>query len=397
MKRSLISDLSYAQPKSFPAAIAGRNITFISKPGLPLWDRISPAACLLAEKAEFSPEDSVLLMGCGHGAIAAAIAPRLPRGEIWLADSSFVALQLSAQTLQANQITNAHILSEISLPASQEGSFAAVLIDLPKGRKLAQRWLAEAWRGLRPGGRLYLAGANQQGVQPVAKDAQILFGNGSILAYKKGCRIVSLRRPSGEMPQTGWWREAGIAPDTWLQIRVDAPQGNLALYSLPGVFSNDRLDPGTRLLLDHLNLSPGERVLDLGCGYGIIGLKAAQAGAAQVDLVDANLLAVACAAKNAAVYARDKARCLPSDVLSAVADQRYTLIASNPPFHTGHAVDYLVAEAFIQQSYQALEPGGRLFIVANQFIQYGRLMAALFSRVETVYGNQQYHILQSMK
>jgi 16S rRNA (guanine1207-N2)-methyltransferase len=397
MKASLPEDLSYTQPQSCSAVLNGQPVCFFSKPGLPVWEQVAPPARLLAEFAQLAPAERALLLGCGHGASGVALARRLPRGELWLADHSFLALQLCAQTLQVNAVGNAHLHAGIDLPADQAGCFDAVLIDLPKGRRLAQRWLLQAWLALRPGGALFLAGARQQGIQPAIQDAQALFGEHAILAYKKGCRLAQFRRPAGELPGQGWPREPGIAPGDWLRIPLETRHGRLELDSLPGVFSYDRLDPGSGRLLDHLRVAPTDRVLDLGCGYGIIGLTAALDGAAQVDLLDADLLAVACASRNLAAYAPARGRCLPSDVLSAVRGQSYTLIASNPPFHTGHAVDYLVAQAFIQQSCQALEPGGRLVVVANQFIQYERLMKALFAQVDILQRDRSYMILQGVK
>ena len=134
-------------------------------------------------------------------------------------------------------------------------------------------------------------------------------------------------------------------------------------------------------------------ILDLGCGYGVIGLAAARSGAASVDLVDANLLAVAAAQMNIEHLGLANAHALASDVLSAVPDKKYDLILSNPPFHTGRDVDYQVARAFIEQSYQALESGGRLFIVANRFIRYEKIMEMYFQQVDQVVQSPRFHVL----
>ncbi len=60
--------------------------------------------------------------------------------------------------------------------------------------------------------------------------------------------------------------------------------------------------------------------------------------------------------------------------MSAIPDKKYELILSNPPFHTGRDVDYQVARAFIEQSYSALQTGGQLYLVANRFIRYEKIM-----------------------
>ena len=65
-------------------------------------------------------------------------------------------------------------------------AYQTIVINLPKGRKLARRWLVEAWSALQPGGELYLAGANPEGIQSVIQDAGSLFGNATVLALPEG-------------------------------------------------------------------------------------------------------------------------------------------------------------------------------------------------------------------
>jgi len=387
----------YTRREKRSARICGQKIDFFSKPGLPDWEAGLPSASLLAENAEIAAASNALWLGCGHGAAAAALAIRFPNGKFTWMDINFIALQMAVETLQVNQATNIQIHAGISLTAEKAGSFEAVLLDLPKSRKLARRWLAEAFALLRVGGYLYLAGANDQGIEPAVKDAAGLFNTPTILAYKKGNRVARFLKSEGPLHMPDWSQQAGIKPGTWYEILAQTKQGPIKLCSLPGIFSFDRLDPGTQALLESMPELADEKVLDLGCGYGIIGIAAALDGATHVDLVDVNLLAVTATAENLAAHSLTRATVFPSDGLSAVSQQRYTLIATNPPFHTGHPVDYQVAEAFIQQSWEALENGGQLWLVANQFIRYDRLMRKVFGRVKTVIETGRFHVLQAVK
>jgi 16S rRNA (guanine1207-N2)-methyltransferase len=388
---------NYTEPRQFSAQLRGQNITYLSKPGLPGWEQVSPASKLLADHVELPAQGKALLLGCGHGALAAVLARAYPGCTLWLLDSSHTALQMSARTLAANQIHQARLHAEISVLPSGEAGFDAAILDLPRGRKLAQRWLAEAYAALRPDGLLFLGGAKNQGVRPAIQDAEALFGKASVLGYKKGSRVVRLVKDPAFRSQADWARLPGIAPGTWEQIDIHTPQGQFHLYSLPGIFSYDRLDAGTRLLLDYLRVSPGERVLDLGCGYGIIGLCAATAGAGHVDLLDDNLLAVAAARRNVQNCAFSQAQVHASDVFSAVQGQTYNAIFSNPPFHAGREVDNQISAAFIEQSHTALVAGGRLTLVANQFLRYERLLAQRFGRVERLGMDGRYQVWQAIK
>ena len=190
-----------------------------------------------------------------------------------------------------------------------------------------------------------------------------------------------------------WAVEPGIGPGTWQDFEVMTPVGELQLATQAGVFAGAKLDAGTRLLLEHLDVPRGASVLDLGCGVGVIGIVAAQLGAGSITMTDANLLAVEAAARNASALGIP-ARVLASDVYDHLGDTRFDLIVSNPPFHRGKQVDLTVANRIIGEAPHHLHPGGSLLLVANAFLAYGRHMEATFDHVETVAATPQYHVLR---
>lgn len=351
---------------------------------------VSPAGSLLAEALRPPPEARVLLLG-GSGALAVALARQTPRGGLTLLHTRAPELALARRIAQANDLANLVPLEAVSVLPEQAGAFDAVAIELPKGRGLARRWLLEALAALRAGGALYLAGANNEGIQSALADAEALFGNLTPLGYRQRCRVGRATR-AAEPPAPAWAAEPGVAPGTWQRFAVALPGLSLELECLPGVFSAGHLDDGTRLLLESLTPPAGLRVLDIGCGYGPIGLWAARAGAAQVDLVDANLLAVASARRNLEAHAPGRAEVLAGDALEPVAGRPYDLILTNPPFHAGKAVDYQAAYCFIGQAHAALRPGGRLVLVANRFLPYDRVMRPLFGSLERATNDRRYHV-----
>ena len=386
---------SYYQSGTFTTTLHGQTLRIVSKPGLPNWDRVTPATVLLAETIEAAPDAQILQLGCGHGALGAALARQVPGGHVALMDIDFIALTMAEQTLEANGAANAQVQPAISVLPDGAGAFDTVAMELPKGRKLARRWLVEAQAALKPGGTLYLAGANEQGIRPAIQDAAALFGEATVLRYKKGNRVARAVKVAPAASQPEWAGEAGIAPGTWREFEVGVRGYAFRLRSLPGVFAfDDDLDEGTCLLLDQLDVAPGESVLDVGCGYGIIGLVAARLGASHVDMVDVNLLAIASARENIAGNHVSNTEAFLSDAFSAVGNNRYDLIASNPPFHTGKSVDYAVAHAFIEHARSTLKPGGRLLLVANKFIRYDHLMRTTFDTVECLIETNKYHVLQ---
>jgi 16S rRNA (guanine1207-N2)-methyltransferase len=387
---------AYYQTCPFTAKLAGQTVQFISKPGLPAWDRVSPSATLLAQVVQPHPADRLMLLGCGHGALAAVLARQVTQGQVWATDNLATATAMTRQTLAANQVSNAYVFSTPGLPAP-ETEFDKLIMLLPKGRKLARRWLLQAYAALAPGGEFYLAGANDEGIQAVLKDASELFGEAGILGYKKGNRAARMLKPTTPRPIPPWASEPGIAPGSWYTFEAAVRGQVFKLHSLAGVFSYDQLDEGTALLLETLSIPQQASVLDIGCGYGILGLYASRMGAANVDLLDNNLLAVACAQENIALNQAAGAQVLAGDLLAPVHDRQYDLVLSNPPFHTGKEVDYQVAHTLIAHAYQVLRTGGQLILVANRFIRYDRLMQQIFGHAILVQETGRFHVLAGQK
>jgi 16S rRNA (guanine1207-N2)-methyltransferase len=130
----------------------------------------------------------------------------------------------------------------------------------------------------------------------------------------------------------------------------------------PGVFSRAAVDRGTRLLLDTADLSGAQRILDLGCGYGVMGIvAAARAPRARVTLVDVNPRAVALASENIALNQVANADARAGDGCAVVAGEQFDVILFNPPIRAGRRV----VLRLLQEAHACLGPQGRLYFVAR--------------------------------
>ncbi len=128
----------------------------------------------------------------------------------------------------------------------------------------------------------------------------------------------------------------------------------------PGLFSPDRVDDGTRLLLDHLPASPPSHVLDMGCGYGALGLPVARAFPnARCTLVDRDLLAVECARHNANAAGLSNVHAMGSLGYRDITQGPFDWVLCNVPARIGRqGVGYLMAEGASR-----LTPQGVLMVV----------------------------------
>ena len=244
-------------------------------------------------------------------------------------------------------------------------------------------WVDDAFAVLRVGGRLCLAGRRDRGVESYARRMQLVFGRVKKIAQEGRSRVYESVKSRVA---------AGCEPVDSRQVFqvLDLPGGTYTFRTKAGVFSWDGVDPGTRCLIGCLDVSPCARVLDLGCGYGAIGMVCARlAPRGQVRLVDASVRAVACARANLGENAIRNAAAMVSDGFEALGEARFDLVVSNPPFHEGNAT----AHPFIDGAAAHLVPGGRLVMVVMRPEPYRRRMARAFNRVAALVQKEGYTVL----
>ncbi len=152
---------------------------------------------------------------------------------------------------------------------------------------------------------------------------------------------------------------------------------SLQLETAPNLFSPTHADRGTLVMLSLTSFDDTDRVLDLGCGVGIVGIYAAQCGA-DVMMTDFDSDAVAVAAANCHINGVS-CTVLESDGFSNIEpDRLFTQILSNPPYHT----NFTVAKRFIEGAFRHLEIGGRLLMVTKRLDWYRNKLISVFGGVQ---------------
>ena len=154
----------------------------------------------------------------------------------------------------------------------------------------------------------------------------------------------------------------------------------LGLWSQPGIFSWDRLDPGSALLIEALPPLAG-RVADFGCGTGVLAhavLSSAKVKA--LTLVEIDRRAVEAAKRN---VSDPRAAVLWADLATGPAGlANLDAVVMNPPFHQGGVEDQGLGQGFVATAAKALRRGGALWLVANRHLPYEGVLKPLFTRVE---------------
>lgn len=127
-----------------------------------------------------------------------------------------------------------------------------------------------------------------------------------------------------------------------------------------GIFSPKSIDDGSIMLLKYLDVQPDDKCLDLGCGYGVLGLTMAKmAPQGEVVMVDKDYVAVDYAQRNARKNQLSNASARLSNGFSEVPEKDFNVMVSNIPAKVGNELLYI----FLHDAYKRLAPGGRFYVV----------------------------------
>lgn len=152
----------------------------------------------------------------------------------------------------------------------------------------------------------------------------------------------------------------------------------LQFHTSSRLFSPEAVDKGTLAMLSEAPVSMKDKVLDLGCGYGAAGIYMGKMiGEDRIIMCDISEEAVKLAGQNAVLNGLPGIRVMLSNGLRSLPDSDFTLILSNPPYHT----DFSVAKSFIKEGFLKLSMGGRMIMVTKRLDWYKNRLISVFGGV----------------
>jgi len=252
----------------------------------------------------------------------------------------------------------------------------------PPGAIERRAVLAMALRALQPGAPLLAMAPKDKGGGRLAKDLADL-----------GCACVESAKRHHRICLT---RDSGDAEAIEAAIRAGAPRlsETLGLWTQPGVFSWDRLDPGTALLADHLPQFSG-RGADFGCGLGVLAHRIlASARVKSLLMVDVDRRAVDLCARN---VADSRVRIVWDDVRRLKKPEPLDFVVMNPPFHDAGRENKGLGLAFIERAAEVLRSGGACWLVANRHLPYEAALEEKFRSVAPVATAGGFKVIEAVK
>ncbi|GGP44186.1 ribosomal RNA large subunit methyltransferase G [Streptomyces calvus] len=353
------------------------------------WD--ASDAYLLRHLAErpVAPSGTVVVLGDRWGALVTALAAHRPTQ---ITDS-----WLGQEATRANLARNGVEAGTVRLLTTQDpppDRIDVLLVRVPKSLALLEDQLLRLAPAVHADTVVVGTGMVKEiHTSTLATFERILGPTRTSLAEQKARLIFCTPDPALERPANPW-------PYRYTLPDGIGPVSGRTVVNHAGVFCADRLDIGTRFFLGHLPAGrSGGRVVDLGCGNGVVGTATALADPrAEVLFVDESFQAVASAeATYRANGLSGPAEFRVGDGLAGVPAGSAGLVLNNPPFHSHQATTDATAWRMFTGARRALRPGGELWVVGNRHLGYHVKLRRLFGNSEVVASDRKFVVLRAVK
>jgi len=339
----------------------------------------------LAEQAPTLDNANILIVNDTFGALAISLNQYQPTS----ISDSYISQQACIENVGLNNIKPQDISLNNTL-APLQGVFSLVIIKIPKNLAMLEDELYK----IRPHcneNTIILAAAMSKHIHTsTLKLFERIIGTTTTSLAQKKARLVF----SQALSQA----DIGVSPYP-KHYKSDITNENYSNHA--NVFSREKLDLGSRFMLEHIPQSENySHILDLACGNGVLGIAAAKLNpSAKVCFVDESFMAVESAKINVKNLLNNQSNYdfKVTDCLQGLDNDAFDLIINNPPFHQNHVVGDFIAWQMFNEAKQKLKTGGELIIVGNRHLGYHIKLKKLFGRCEMLASNEKFVVLKSIK
>lgn len=357
---------------------------FASADGVASKNSFRDSELLLADTAEPEIDDRILVAQSGYGFLPVILADQAPEGFTVAAETSDRAFQLTQKNLKKNGVENASA-QKVSFYNEINEVFDRI-VYAPRGYepvKLVKNRLSNLIGILSEGGQLFVAGQKTDGINRYKDYLDSLSGKMEKIDQDGSQKIYCYTKSGDPVPESF---------DIETSFEAELLGEKLSFKACEGLFSPHKIDDGTRLLIENIEVEQGDEVLDLACGYGAIGIFLKKINDVELSLSDDNKIATKYAEKNLKANSIEKYNLKNKDCLDGFKDQKFDVMVANPPTHQGSSV----TEEMFKQSHQALKEDGKLYLVYNPNMKFEDDLTEIFEDTEILV-DEEYRVLKAVK
>ena len=391
LKSELSSELKSAPKLKLNTEL--KRYPYVKKELLKAWD--SADELILENLSEIELKDKrILIVNDSFGALSSALekltigAANIGTSNSGTSDigastiSSYTDSYVSSRAIQLNsenRITSFNQLEELS------GVYDLVLIRIPKNMSFFEDILCHLTHHLHSDSKI-ICGSMIKHLAKAAFD---------LLNQYLGATHTSLAQKKARLIFAGFQKAQAQSP---YPIKISIPPFENPFINHSNLFSREKLDIGTRFLLDHIPQGNFKTILDLGCANGIIGIAAKRSNPlARIIFSDESKMAILSAHTNYQNYFSDPAEYYWTHCYEDQKPHSVDLVLCNPPFHQGSGLNSSIAWQMFKDAHHALTPKGKIRIIGNTHLNYQIMLKKIFGNARTVATNNKFTILESLK
>lgn len=335
------------------------------------------------QESELPIGTKVLIINDHFGALTCSMWALNPT--VWT--DSFLSKTAITNNLALNSLSEnkGNFINQTNHTLEPTINFDLVILRIPKHNSLLEFQLSTITSHINSETLILAAGMSKEIHKSTLKLFEKMIGTTTTSLAQKKARLIFAKVD----------KEYSIDPNQ-LVSQYKLKSLNMIIRGLPGVFSRDGLDIGSRVLLDYLpTTEANQKLIDLGCGTGVLGTVAAQKNSElEVVFCDESWLATESAKltftsnsqaeDDGSPQLSNRATFLTTDCLQGLDNNDFDFVLCNPPFHQQNVQTLSIANQMFKQSSEKLKLTGELRVVANRHLKYRPLLNSYFSHVEII-------------
>ena len=342
----------------------------------------------IGESVSIDETSNVLIINDQFGALTCSLANSLIPANVYSWIDSFLSKTATQINLTANNTKESgkqdfNHINQTTNKLPKEIQFDLIVIRIPKHNSLLEFQLKSLLPHINSNTKIIAAGMTKE------------IHNSNIKLFKKiiGQTTTSLAKKKARLIFSAPKSDSYTLTDCLLNKEAVSYQNSgLKVIGLPGVFSREYLDIGTRVLLNYMpQTTSNETLIDLGCGTGLLGALAAnQNSQLHVIFTDESFLAVESAKQtyfeniDSSTNDSTSPQFITTNVLDGLGDNIADHILCNPPFHQQNVQTLSIANKMFKESAQKLKAHGELRVVANRHLKYKPMLSSYFKEVSII-------------